>query len=103
MGNQRYQVPLLIYINQAGEVSHLVRGSKVLRDRKYLMSSFKRAAKAVGIWTENNCDVKNVNSLYTVIYGSLNFKINNGFDLLSWSYVVKYLYTKKVYIIGELN
>ena len=67
------------------------------------MSSVKQAAVAVGIQTEENWCVKIVNSLYNMVYGRFNFKINNGFDSLIWSYVVKYLYTKKVYISGELN
>ena len=33
--NQRYQVPPFRYINQADELSHLVRGSLVLGDMKY--------------------------------------------------------------------
>ena len=41
IGNIRYQVRPLIYINRNGEVSHLVRGRKVLGDRKYLMRSVK--------------------------------------------------------------
>ena len=42
-------------------MSHLFRENKVLGDMKYLMSSVKRAAEAVGIWTEENWDVKRVN------------------------------------------
>ena len=61
IGNQRDQVPVFRYINQAGEVSHLFRENKVLGDMKYLMSSVKRAAEAVGVWTEENWDVKRVN------------------------------------------
>ena len=37
MGNQRDQVPPFRYINQDDEVSHLVRGMKVLGNMKYLM------------------------------------------------------------------
>ena len=59
--NQRYQVPLSRYINQADEVSHLVRVSKVLGDMKYVMIPVKRAAEAVGIWTADNWDLKRVN------------------------------------------
>ena len=49
MGNQRDQVPLLIYINWTDEVYHLVRGRKLLGDMKYLIRWVKRAAEAVGI------------------------------------------------------
>ena len=59
--NQRDQVPPFRYINQADKVSHLVIVMKVLGDMKYLMRSVKRAAEAVGIWTEDNWDVKIVN------------------------------------------
>ena len=45
----RDQVPLFIYINWAGEVFHLVRGSKVLGDINYLMRLVERAAEAVEI------------------------------------------------------
>ena len=44
IGNQRYKVTPFRYINQADEVSHLVRGSKVLGDMKYLMRPVKEAA-----------------------------------------------------------
>ena len=54
IGNKRDQVPLFRYINRAGEVSHLVRGRKVLGYMKYLMRSVKQAAEAVGIWTYEN-------------------------------------------------
>ena len=47
--NQRYQVPLFRYINQADKVSHLFIVMKMLGDMKYLMRSVKRAADAVGI------------------------------------------------------
>ena len=69
MNNQRYQVPPLRYINHNDEVSILVIGRKVIGDIKYLMRSLKRAVKAVGIWTEENWDVKRVNSLYTMVSG----------------------------------
>ena len=59
--NQRDQVPPFRYINWADEVYHFVRGWKVLGNMKYLMSSVKQAAEAVGIWTEDNWDVKRVN------------------------------------------
>ena len=49
IGNQRFQVPPFRYINQDNEMSHLVRGSKVLGDMKYLIRSVKRAAEVVRI------------------------------------------------------
>ena len=61
IGNQIYQIPPLRYINQADWVSCLVRGRKLIGDMKYLMRSIKRTAEAVGIWTEENRDVKRVN------------------------------------------
>ena len=70
---------------------------------KYLMMSVKRAPEAVGIWTEDNWDVKRVNSLYTMVSGRFNLKINKRFDSLIWSSVVRDLYTRRGYIIGELN
>ena len=48
-------------------------------------------------------DVKIVNSIYTVVSGRSNLKINKRFDSLSWSSVVRDLYTRRGYIIGELN
>ena len=48
-------------------------------------------------------DVKIVNSLYTVVSGKFDSKINKTFDSLSWSLVVGDLYTRRGYIIGELN
>ena len=101
--NQRDQVPPFRYINQADKVSHLVIAMEVLGDIKYLMKSVKRAADAVGIWTEENWDVKRVNSLYTMVSGRFNFRINKSFDSLSWSSSVRYLYTRRDCIIGELN
>ena len=68
---------------------------KVLGDIKYLMRSVKQAADAVGIWTEDNRDVKRVNSLYTMVSGRFNFKINKMFDSLSWSSVVRDFYTRR--------
>ena len=50
---------------------------------KYLMTSVKRAAEPVEIWTEDNWDVKRVNSLYTMESGRFNVKINKRFDSLS--------------------
>ena len=70
---------------------------------KYLMRSGKLAAEAVGIWTEENWDVKIMNSLYTMVSGRFNFKINNRFDSFIWSYILRYLYTRRGYIIGKLN
>ena len=63
IGNKRDKVPPFRYINQSDEVSHFFRGRKLLGDMKYLMRSVKRAAEAVGTWTEDNWDVKRVNSL----------------------------------------
>ena len=102
-GNQRDQVPLLRYINWADEVYYLVRGRKLIGDMKYLTRSVKQAAEAVGIWTEQNWDVKRVNSLYTMVSRMINFKTNKRFDSLSWSWVVRYFYTRRGYIIRELN
>ena len=70
---------------------------------KYLMRSVKQAADAVGIWTEENRDVKRVNSLYNMVYGRFNFKRNKRFDSLSWSSALRDLYTRRGFIIGELN
>ena len=81
----------------------MVRVGKLIGDVKYLMRSFQRAVKVVGIWTEDNWDVKRVNSVYTMVSGRFNFKINNRFDSLSCSSFVRDLYTRRVYIIGELN
>ena len=67
------------------------------------MGSVKQAAEAVGIWTEDIWDVKRVNSLYTMVSGRFNFNINKRFDSLSWSLVVRDLYTRRGYIVGELN
>ena len=70
---------------------------------KYITRPGKRAAEAVRICTEENWDAKRVNSLYTVVYGRLNFNRHKRFDSLSWSSVVRQLYTKSGYIIGGLN
>ena len=91
IGNQRDQVPLFRYTNWADEVSHFSRGRKVLGDMKYLTRSDERAKDAVGIWTEEKWDMKRVNSLYTMVSGRFNFKINKRFDSLSWSLFVRYL------------
>ena len=69
---------------------------------KYLMRSVKQAAEAVGIWTEDNWDVKRVNSSYTIVSGRFNFKRNKSFDSLRWLLFVRYFYTRRGYIIGEL-
>ena len=103
IGNQRDQVTPFIYINPVDEVSNLVRGRKVLGDTKYLMGTVKQAAEVVRIWTEENWDVHRVNSLYTMVSGRFNFKINKRFDSLSWSSDFRYFYTSKGYIIGESN
>ena len=47
--------------------------------------------------------MKRVNSLYTMISGRLDFKRNKWFDSLIRSSVVRDLYTRKSYIIIELN
>ena len=75
----------------------------MLGDMKYLMRSVKLAADAVGIWTEDNRDVKRVNSLYTMVSGRFNLKINKRFDSLSWSSFLRDFYTMRGCIIGELN
>ena len=49
----------------------------------YSMGSVKQAAEAVGIWTEDHWDVNRVNSLYTMVSGRFNFKINKRFDSFS--------------------
>ena len=81
--NQIDQITPFIYIVKNGEVSHLFRGSKVIGDMKYLMRSVKRTADAVGIWNEDNQDVKRVNSLYAIVSGRFSFKINKRYYLLS--------------------
>ena len=78
-------VPPFRYINQDDKISHLVIVMKVLGDMTYLMRSVKQEADAVGIWSEENRDVKRVNSLYTMVSRRFNFKINKRFDSLSWS------------------
>ena len=67
------------------------------------MSSVKQTVEAVVIWTGDNLDGKRVNSLYTMVSGRFNFKINVRIDSLSWSLVARYFYTRRGYIIGELN
>ena len=51
--------------------------------------------EAVVIWTEDNWDVKRVNSLYTAVSGGYNFKINKMSDSLSWTSVVRDLVYKE--------
>ena len=55
---------------------------------------------SVGIWTEDNWDVKRLNLLYTMVSGRFNFKTDEIFDSLSWSSVVMDFYTNRGYIIG---
>ena len=64
---------------------HFVRTTKVLGDKKYLLNSVKQVEEALGIWTEEKWDVKRVNSLYTMVSMSFNFRINKRFGSLSWS------------------
>ena len=52
---------------------------------KYLMRSDNRAVEAVGNWTEENRDLKIVNSLNTMVSGGFNLEINKRFCSLSWS------------------
>ena len=101
--NQIYQVPPFRYVNRDDQVPHFVRESKVLGDMKYLISSVKQAEEVVGIWTEDNWSMKRVNSLYTMVYGRFNFKIDKRFDSFNQSLVVRYFYTRRGYIIGGLN
>ena len=72
-------------------------------DMTYLMSSVKRAAEAVGIWIEENWDMKRVNSLYTMVSGRFRLKVNKTVDSLIFSLVVRDFYTRRGYIIGELR
>ena len=72
--NQRDQVTPFIYINWDNEVSNLVRGGRFLGDMKYLIKSIKRAAEAVGIWTEENWYVNRMNLMYTMVSGKFNIK-----------------------------
>ena len=101
IGNQRYQISPFRYINWDDEVSRLVRGRKVLGNMKYLMRSVKRAAEAVGSWTEEKWDVKRVNSVYTMVYGGLVFKVNKRFDSLSWSSFVRYFIQGEVILLDN--
>ena len=61
-------------------MSQLVRVGKVLGDMKYLVRSVKLLVNVVGIWTEDFCYVKIVNSLYNMVSGRFNSKINKRFD-----------------------
>ena len=70
-------------------MSRFFRGIKVLGDMKYLMRSVKRVPEEIWVWNEDNWYVKIVNSLYTMLSGRLNFKINKRFDSLSWSMVFR--------------
>ena len=99
--NQIYQVIPSRYIIWDYEVSHLVRGLKVKGDMKYLMGSVKLAAEAVGIWTEDNWDMRRVNLLYTLVSGRFIFKINHRFDSLSWSSVVRHFTQRGVVLLGK--
>ena len=58
IGNQRDQVTSFRCINQADDVHHFFIGRKVLRDMKHLMKPVKQEAEEVGIWTEEDWDVK---------------------------------------------
>ena len=91
------------YINQADTVYHLVIVMKVLGNIKYLMRSVKQVADTVGFWTEDNRDAQRVNSLYTMVFGRFNFKINKRFDSMIWSSAVRNIYTRRGCIIEELN
>ena len=100
IGNKIDQVPSFRYINRHDEVSILVRGSKVLGYMKYLMRLVKQAAEAVGIWTEDNREVKRLKTFYNMVSGRFIFKINKRFDSLIWSSVVRVFYTRRGYTIG---
>ena len=41
----------------------------MIEEMKYLMTSVQQTAGFVGIWTEENWDVKRVDSLYTMVSG----------------------------------
>ena len=98
VGNQRDQIPPFIYINQDYGVSCFFRRVKGLEYMIYLFRSVKQTAEVVRILTEDNWDVKRVNSVYTMLYGRFNFKRNNRFDSLSWpSFVRNFLYKEGLY------
>ena len=103
IGNQIYWVPPFIHINRYDEVFNLVRGRKVPGDMKYLIRTVKQAAEVIGIWTEENWYMKRVISFYTIVSGRFNFKIYKRFDSLRCSSVVRDLYTRRGYNIGEFN
>ena len=71
----------------------------VLGDMKCLMKSVKRAAEAVGIWTEENRDMKRVDSLCTMVSGGFNYKRNRRFNSLSWPSSVSNFDTKRVILL----
>ena len=62
----------------------MIRRREVVREIKYLMISVNLRVEAVIIWSEDDWDIKRVNSLYTMVSGRFNFKINKRFDSLSW-------------------
>ena len=66
--SQRDQVYPFRCINWDNEVYHFVRESKLIGKLKYLMRSVKRTAEALGIWTEDNWNVKRVHYLYILWY-----------------------------------
>ena len=65
-------------MNWDDDVYHLLIGSKVLGNMKYLMRSLKQATEAIGSWTEEKWDVKRVNLLYNMVSGGLVFRINKS-------------------------
>ena len=70
---------------------------------KYLIRSVKRAAEAVGIWTEDNWNVKRMNWLYAMDLGGSISKEMRGLihwvgNMLSGIYIQEW-----GCIIGELN
>ena len=73
--NQRDQVPPFRYINQDYKVSHLVIVMKLPGDMKYLMRSVKRAADAVGIWSEENSGCEE--SEFIIYYGIWEVQFQN--------------------------
>ena len=70
-------------------MSHFFRVRRGLGDIKYLMRSVKLEAEVVEIRTEDNGDEKSVNSLYTMVSGGFNSKIDKRLDSFSWSSVVR--------------
>ena len=54
ISNQRDHVTLFRYVNWDDDVSHLVRGRRLLGNMKYLMRSVKQESEAVGIWNEDD-------------------------------------------------